>query len=95
MPGLLEQASQSPPHDAVIVSQQHAQAVPPSMRTGSGSSILIVVPVPAAPLIVDGAAKFLDALFDAPQAQAVAASRGVETDAVIASPTHPGDRHGR
>ena len=47
--GLLEQAAQPAPHDAVVVSQQHAQAAPPSSGAGSGSRIVSVVPWPVAP----------------------------------------------
>ena len=43
----LEQAAQAAPDDAVVVSQQHAQARPPPSRRGSGTLIVSVVPAPA------------------------------------------------
>ena len=50
--GLLEQAPQSAAHDAVVVSQQHAQAAPPSWRAGNGRRIASLVPSPGALAIV-------------------------------------------
>ena len=52
----LEQAAQAATDDAVVVSQQHAQAATSTGRAGSGSRIVSVVPAPGALLIVEDAA---------------------------------------
>ena len=80
--GCFEQAAQSAPDDAVIVSQQHAQAAPPSsgwQRQPHGQRRARA----RASRDRHRAVKFLDALVDPAQTEAAAGAARIETDAVV------------